>query len=108
MFSFSQPARDLSRLCAREGFERPVAKIISETGRRSRHPVFLVGIYSGADKLGEGAGASLAEARTRAAVAALKGWYLYSPLNVRVPSSMEEKGAAPWKPLYVDLGEVIV
>jgi hypothetical protein len=68
----------------------------------------VVGIFSGQDKLGEGAGASLIEARERAALAALKGWYLYSPLNVRVPSSMEEEGAAPWKPVYVDLGEVIV
>ncbi|PLB43586.1 60S ribosomal protein L3 [Aspergillus steynii IBT 23096] len=108
LFNFSQPARDLSRLCARENFEPPVAKIISETGRKSRHPVFNVGIFSGQDKLGEGAGASLLEARSRAAVAALKGWYLYSPLNVRVPSSMEEEGAAPWKPVHVDLGEVIV
>lgn len=108
LFSFSQPARDLSRLCAREGFEMPVARIISETGRKSRHPVFNVGIFSGEDKLGEGAGASLTEARTRAAVAALKAWYLYSPLNVRVPSSMEEEGAAPWKPAFVDPGEVIV
>ncbi|KAB8279548.1 ribonuclease III domain-containing protein [Aspergillus minisclerotigenes] len=108
LFNFSQPARDLSRLCARENFEPPVAKIISETGRKSRHPVFVVGIFSGQDKLGEGAGASLLEARSRAAVAALKGWYLYSPLNVRVPSSMEEEGAAPWKPVHVDLGEVIV
>lgn len=108
LFNFSQPARDLSRLCARENFEPPVARIISETGRKSRHPVFIVGIYSGRDKLGEGAGSSLVEARARAAVAALKGWYLYSPLNVRVPSSMEEENAAPWKPVHVDLGEVIV
>jgi hypothetical protein len=108
LFNFSQPARDLSRLCARENYEPPVAKIISETGRKSRHPVFVVGIYSGSDKLGEGAGASLLEARSRAAAAALKGWYLYSPLDVRVPSAMEEDGAAPWKPVYVDLGEVIV
>ncbi|KAI9374951.1 ribonuclease III domain-containing protein [Aspergillus egyptiacus] len=108
LFNFQQPARDLSKLCARENFEPPVAKIISETGRKSRHPVFVVGIYSGQDKLGEGAGASLLEARSRAAVAALKGWYLYSPLEVRVPSSMEEEGAAPWKPVYVDLGEVVV
>lgn len=108
LFDFSQPARDLSRLCARESFEPPVAKIISETGRKSRHPVFVVGIYSGEDKLGEGAGASLLEARSRAAVSALKGWYMYSPLNVRVPSSMEEESAAPWKPVHVDLGEVIV
>ncbi|KAJ5091581.1 hypothetical protein NUU61_006451 [Penicillium alfredii] len=108
LFSFSQPARDLNRLCARENFEQPVAKIISETGRRSRSPVFVIGIFSGQDKLGEGAGSSLFEGRERAAVAALKGWYLYSPLSVRVPSSMEEEGAAPWKPVHVDLGEVIV
>ncbi|KAJ5135417.1 uncharacterized protein N7515_004695 [Penicillium bovifimosum] len=108
LFNFRAPARDLTRLCARESFERPVAKVISETGRHSRHPVFVVGIFSGQDKLGEGAGASLIEARERAAVAALKGWYLYSPLNVRVPSSMEEPSALPWKPVHVDLGEVIV
>ncbi|PYH98541.1 ribonuclease III [Aspergillus ellipticus CBS 707.79] len=108
LFNFSQPARDLARLCARENFEAPVARIVSETGRKSRSPVFVVGIYSGQDKLGEGAGASLLEAHFRAAVAALKGWYLYNPLDVRVPSSMEEEGAAPWKPVHVDLGEVIV
>ncbi|KAJ5752902.1 hypothetical protein N7520_009819 [Penicillium odoratum] len=107
LFNFSQPARDLARLCARENFEKPVAKITSETGRLSRHPVFVVGIFSGQDQLGEGAGASLLEARERAALSALKGWYLYSPLNVRVPSSMEEDGASPWKPAHVDLGEVI-
>ncbi|KAL1955567.1 hypothetical protein VTO42DRAFT_8446 [Malbranchea cinnamomea] len=108
LFSFSQPARDLSKLCAREGFERPVAKILSETGRLSRHPVFNVGIFSGKDKLGEGSGSSLTEARFRAAVAALKAWYVYSPLTVRVPSSMEEKGAKPWEPVLVDPGEIIV
>lgn len=108
LFTFSQPGRDLNKLCAREGFEPPVARILSETGRLSRHPVYVVGIFSGPDKLGEGSGASLLEARTRAAVAAIKAWYLYSPLNVRVPSSTEEEGAAPWKPVHVDLGEVIV
>lgn len=107
LFNFSAPARDLARLCARENFEMPVAKIISETGRKSRHPVFVVGIFSGSDKLGEGSGPSLMEARERAALSALKGWYLYSPLGVRVPSSMEEEGAAPWKPAFIDLGEVV-
>lgn len=108
LFNFSQPTRDLSRLCAREGFEAPVAKILSETGRHSRTPVFTVAINSGSDRLGEGSGGSLDEARFRAAVAALKGWYLYSPLAVRVPSSTEEEGAEPWKPVHVDQGEVIV
>ncbi|KAL1607982.1 54S ribosomal protein L3 mitochondrial [Paraconiothyrium brasiliense] len=109
MFDFRTPTRDLSRLCAREGFEAPVARLISETGRLSRHPVFVVGVYSGKDKLGEGAGASLDEARFRAAAAALKAWCLYKPIDVTVPSSMEgELDTSKWKPNMVDCGEVIV
>jgi dsRNA-specific ribonuclease len=108
LFNFRFPTRDLSRLCAREGFRSPVARILSETGRKSRHPVFVVGVYSGNDKLGEGAGSSLDEARTRAAVAALKGWYLYSPVDFRVPSETEEEGAEPWSPVLVDSGDIVV
>ncbi|KAL8740566.1 MAG: hypothetical protein Q9190_006749 [Brigantiaea leucoxantha] len=108
IFEFRQPTRDLSRLCGREGFESPVARILSETGRLSRHPVFVVGVFSGKEKLGEGAGSSLNEARVRASVAALKGWYLYSPLDVRVPSDVEAPNAKPWKPVMVDVGEVVV
>ncbi|MCJ1474508.1 hypothetical protein MMC13_003166 [Lambiella insularis] len=107
LFEFRQPTRDLSRLCAREGLVSPVARILSETGRESRHPVFVVGVFSGRDKLGEGQGGSLDEARLRAAIAALKGWYLYSPLEVRVPSEVEE-GGKEWTPVLVDGGEVIV
>lgn len=108
LFDFRQPTRDLSVLCGREGFQSPVARIISETGRKSRHPVFIVGVFSGNDKLGEGSGGSLDEARTRAAVAALKSWYLYSPLKVRVPSDAEEDGAKSWTPAFIDGGEVVV
>ena len=108
MFSFKQPTRDLSRLCAREGFEGPVARILSETGRGSMTPVYVVGVFSGKDKLGEGQGGSLDEARLRAAIAALKGWYLYSPLKLRVPSDVEGGKGEPWEPVLVDGGEVIV
>lgn len=106
LFEFRQPTRDLSKLCAREGFESPVARILSETGRKSRTPIFVVGVFAGKDKLGEGAGASLDEARIRAAVAALKGWYLYSPLEIRVPSQAE--AGKVWEPVLVDGGEVVV
>jgi len=109
LFDFSTPTRDLSRLCAREGFEAPVARLISETGRLSRYPVFVVGVYSGKDKLGEGAGSSLDEARIRAAAAALKSWYLYKPIEATVPSSTEGGiDANKWRPNFVDCGEVIV
>jgi dsRNA-specific ribonuclease len=108
LFSFSQPTRELSRLCAREEFDPPVARLLSETGRLSRTPVFVVGIFSGNDKLGEGAAANLHQARLKAAMNALKAWYLYSPgEDVRVPSDMLVDGAKPWEPVYVDIGEVV-
>jgi dsRNA-specific ribonuclease len=108
LFNFRHPQRDLNRLCAREGFQSPVARAISETGRKSRHPVFVIGVYSGNEKLGEGAGSSIDEARTCAAVAALKGWYLYSPPDLRVPSETEEPGARKWDPVLVDPGDIVV
>ena len=108
LFQFQAPTRDLAKLCVREGFASPVARILSETGRRSRSPVFVVGVFAGTEKLGEGQGASLNEARTRAAVHALKGWYLYSPIDVRVPSDAEGSPGAKWEPVLIDMGEVIV
>ena len=108
LFSFRQPTRDLAKLCAREGFDPPVARILSETGRKSRHPVFVVGVFSGREKLGEGSGGSLDEARFRAAVGALKGWYLYSPLKWKVPSDAIGQPEGEWEPLMVDGGEVLV
>lgn len=114
LFTFTQPTRDLARLCAREGFEAPVARVISETGRLSRHPVFVVGVFSGRDKLGEAAGASLNEARFKASIKALKSWYLYRPQlkagELMVPSAMlgEQGKGKTWQPAYIDDGEIIV
>ncbi|KAL2153207.1 hypothetical protein VTH82DRAFT_4362 [Thermothelomyces myriococcoides] len=108
LFAFKKPTRELSLLCAREDFEPPVARLLSETGRLSRTPVFVVGIFSGKDKLGEGAGPSLEYARNKAAMNALKSWYLYSPgEDVRVPSDMLAEDARPWEPVYIDIGEII-
>lgn len=108
LFNFKYPTRDLSRLCLREGMEPPVARLISETGRLSRSPVFVVGVFSGREKLGEDAGSSLDEARVRAAANALRGWYLYSPPreDVRLPSQAG-RGGVGWKPQMVDIGEII-
>lgn len=108
LFAFKMPTRELYNLCAREEFEKPVARLLSETGRHSRTPVFVVGIYSGNDKLGEGAGPNLDNARWKAAMNALKAWYLYSPgEDVRVPSDMLVEDARPWEPAHIDIGEVI-
>jgi len=108
LFRFKDPVRELARLCQRENFDHPIARMLSETGRQSRSPVFVVGIYSGEDKLGEGAGASLPEARIRASANALKAWYLYSPgPDARVPSEMEQPGAKEWEPAHIDIGEIV-
>ncbi|KAI0813921.1 ribonuclease III [Xylaria sp. FL0064] len=107
LFQFRLPQLELIRLCARENFDEPVARLLSETGRASRTPVYVVGIYSGYDMLGEAAGASLEAAKVAACINALKSWYLYSPGEVGLPSDTLAEDAAPWKPAYVDMGEII-
>ena len=108
LFRFKLPTKELASLCARENFEPPVARMLSETGRLSRTPVFVVGIFSGTDKLGEGSAGNPDLARTKEAVNALKAWYLYSPgPHVRVPSDMLVEGAKAWDPVYIDIGEVL-
>lgn len=108
LFQFRLPTKELAMLCAREGFQAPVARLESETGRNSRTPVYVVGIYSGNEKLGEGTGPSLDIARRKASMNSLKSWYLYSPGNkVRVPSDTFEHGAQPWKAPHIDIGEII-
>lgn len=116
LFEFRHATRDLSRLCAREEFDPPVARILSETGRMSIAPVFVVGIFSGTDKLGEGVGPSLVEARYRAAISALKAWYMYSPNAgnpLQLPSDVEGIAVdvpgkkVEFQPVHIDLGEIV-
>lgn len=102
LLAFSRPTRELTVLCQREGLELPVSRLLAENGRYSKTPVFVVGVFSGKMKLGEGQGTSLREARTRAAVHALKSWYLYSPVNPQLPSESESPN------VHVDQGVVII
>ncbi|KTW30612.1 hypothetical protein T552_00328 [Pneumocystis carinii B80] len=108
MFSFEQPGRELSVLCSRQKLEPPVSRLIAETGRRSSAPLFVVGVYSGNDKLGEGHGSSLKEAKYRASVDALKAWYLYESKEFNCPSKTLENDKEIYTPVHIDYGEVIV
>ncbi|CCE62428.1 hypothetical protein TPHA_0C02750 [Tetrapisispora phaffii CBS 4417] len=83
IFQFEQPTRELSTLCAREGFERPISRLLAESGRLSKAPIFIVGVFSGTNKLGEGFGSSLKEAKARAATDALMKWYCYEPTQLQ-------------------------
>ncbi|GCE99272.1 54S ribosomal protein L3 [Zygosaccharomyces mellis] len=81
MFQFEQPTRELAALCRREELQRPVSRLLAESGRHSKAPVFIVGVFSGEEKLGEGFGSSLKEGKARAATDALMKWYCYEPLE---------------------------
>ncbi|KAF9005913.1 hypothetical protein BDQ17DRAFT_1389529 [Cyathus striatus] len=58
------------------GREWPKSRLLKETGRFTNSPVFVVGIYSGADELGQGFGSSLKMAEYRAAEDALQRVFL--------------------------------
>lgn len=89
MIKFRDPRKALQETVAKFGRERPVSRLLKETGRFSMAPVFVVGIYSGADKLGEGFGSSLKMAEFRAAEDSLIRLYLtrQPPHLVQLPTS---------------------
>ncbi|KAH8093806.1 60S ribosomal protein L3 [Cristinia sonorae] len=94
MIKFRDPKLALRETVAKFGRERPVSRLLKETGRYSLTPVFVVGIYSGAEKLGEGFGSSLKMAEFRAAEDSLLRLYLtrQPPHLVQLPSSTFSSG----------------
>jgi len=103
LMAFSHPTRELAVLCARNEMEPPVSRLLAESGRYSSQAVFVVGVFSGSMKIGEGQGTSLREARTRAAVNALQGWYLYSP-----SAKVTEAARSANRAAYIDAGEIVI
>ncbi|KAH7890768.1 ribonuclease III domain-containing protein [Phlebopus sp. FC_14] len=89
MLKFRDPKRALMETVAKFGREQLKSRLLKETGRFSQSPIFVVGIYSGADKLGEGFGSSLKMAEYRAAEDSLHRLYLtQTPSHLlQLPSS---------------------
>lgn len=81
LFQFDKPLLELNRLSQRENFEPVEIKLLAESGRLSATPVFIMGVYNGSEKIGEGFGSSLQQARNKAAMDALLKWYCYEPLK---------------------------
>jgi large subunit ribosomal protein L44 len=71
LLKFTDPKRVLSQTCAKYSLEPPVSRLIAETGRTSIAPIFVVGVWSGATKLGEGTGSALKMAEYRVSAPAL-------------------------------------
>ncbi|KAI8905681.1 ribonuclease III domain-containing protein [Powellomyces hirtus] len=84
--SLTNPMPTLVRLTQRLDKIRPVSRLLQETGRLSSEPVFLVGIYSGLEKIGEGAGSSKSAAEHSAAVNALCKYYFREVKDFALPS----------------------
>ena len=94
MIKFRDPKKALLEMVTKLERERPVSRsfsslhhssspplthvsrLLKETGRFTNSPVFVVGIYSGADEIGQGFGSSLKMAEFRAAEDALHRVYL--------------------------------
>ncbi|KII87462.1 hypothetical protein PLICRDRAFT_142762 [Plicaturopsis crispa FD-325 SS-3] len=89
MIKFYDPKKALAETVAKFKRERPKSRLLKETGRFSNSPVFVVGIYSGPDQLGEGFGSSLKMAEFRAAEDALHRVFLTRtpPQLIQLPSS---------------------
>ncbi|KAJ6493688.1 ribonuclease III domain-containing protein [Mycena vitilis] len=89
MIKFVDPKKALKEMVAKFGRDPPKSRLLKETGRFSNSPIFVVGIYSGNDKLGEGFGASLKMAEYRAAEDALLSVYLTRtpPELLQLPTS---------------------
>ena len=59
------PKLILSKLLRVQGKPAAVARLLKESGRTSSTPVFIVGIYSGTEKIGESYGSSLKMAEVK-------------------------------------------
>ncbi|KAJ3968406.1 ribonuclease III domain-containing protein [Lentinula raphanica] len=88
MIKFLDPKKALLEMVKKFQRELPKSRLLKETGRFSNSPVFVVGIFSGEDQLGEGFGSSLKMAEYRAAEDALLRVYLTRtpPHLVQLPS----------------------
>lgn len=76
LIKFHDPKRVLSATCKKYKKPTPQSRLLAESGRKSISPIFVVGVYSGAVKLGEGSGSSIRMAEFRAAEDALRRLYL--------------------------------
>ncbi|KAF9359440.1 hypothetical protein BGX26_012340 [Mortierella sp. AD094] len=107
LLQLEEPKRYLSYLMKRLGRESPVARLMSETGRTSKAPVFIVGVYSGTEKIGEGFGSSLKMAEFRANTDALKKYYMEEIKDFGLPSDVDIEGAV-YTPTKIGDTQVIV
>ena len=90
LINLQQPRFILQAVLKSKGRRGPVSRLIKESGRATHFPSFVVGVYSGAELLGEGCGTSLKRAEREAMLAALQTHFQTELSNVVLPSDDQE------------------
>lgn len=72
---------------------KPVSRLLSESGRATHFPSFVVGVYSGETMLGQGTGTSLRRAEKEAMLTALRSHFQKELSEVALPSDHEDLSA---------------
>ncbi|KAF9436664.1 hypothetical protein BGZ76_003348 [Entomortierella beljakovae] len=107
LLAIEEPKRYLSFLMKRLEREAPVARLLAETGRTSKAPVFIVGVYSGTEKIGEGFGSSIKMAEFRANKDALTKYYMEEIKDFELPSNADIEGAT-YTPTKIGDTQIVV
>lgn len=84
------PRLMLNTILSKQKRPKPVARLISESGRATHFPSFVVGVFSGESCLGEGTGTSLRRAEHEAMLTALRTHLQKELLATALPSDQEE------------------
>ncbi|KAJ1344475.1 hypothetical protein BSLG_001035 [Batrachochytrium salamandrivorans] len=87
----SKPRKLLAITLKNLGKPKPISRLLGETGRLSARSVFLVGVYSGIEKIGDGYGSSIKMAEQRACIDALNKHYMTEVKNIKLPSETDEE-----------------
>ncbi|KAJ7180529.1 ribonuclease III domain-containing protein [Mycena filopes] len=103
MIKFVDPKKALKEMVAKFERDPPKSRLLKETGRFSNSPIFVVGVYSGNDKLGEGFGASLKMAEYRGKTNQAAENALLSVYLTRTPS---EQLQLPTSTFPLGIGDV--
>ncbi|EIE76439.1 hypothetical protein G6F46_000486 [Rhizopus delemar] len=90
LIPLDEPKRQLTALLRQAGKPRAESRILSETGRLSSAPVYVVGVFSKEEKLAEGFGSSIKMAEFRACQNALINHYGQEQKDFILPSDADK------------------
>ncbi|CAG8559233.1 15499_t:CDS:2 [Funneliformis caledonium] len=98
LYDVKEPKRHLSALMKRLERDQPISRhlyipyivrLLHEAGRKTKEPIFVIGTYSGTEKLAEGFGSSIKMAEHRAAKNALLNHYFKEIKDFTLPSTID-------------------